>query len=61
MAWFSANLGRRKPSWLSILTAALTMLSLSSLTAALEKTQADYFVSSLPGQPAGELLKMHAG
>jgi carboxypeptidase D len=37
------------------------MLSLGSLAGALEKTQADYFVSSLPGQPAGELLKMHAG
>lgn len=29
--------------------------------AALERTAADYYVQSLPGQPAGELLKMHAG
>lgn len=28
---------------------------------ALQKTAADYYVQSLPGQPAGELLKMHAG
>lgn len=26
-----------------------------------EKTAADYFVHSLPGAPAGPLLKMHAG
>lgn len=26
-----------------------------------EKTAADYFVHSLPGQPDGPLLKMHAG
>lgn len=39
-------------------------LSISFLlyhVAALEKTAADYYVRSLPGQPAGELLKMHAG
>jgi carboxypeptidase D len=41
--------------------AALAVMSLTIPTSALEKTQADYFVSSLPGQPAGELLKMHAG
>ena len=26
-----------------------------------DKTAADYFVKSLPGQPEGPLLKMHAG
>jgi carboxypeptidase D len=26
-----------------------------------DKTAADYFVHSLPGQPDGPLLKMHAG
>ena len=25
------------------------------------KSAADYYVKSLPGQPAGSLLKMHAG
>lgn len=26
-----------------------------------DKTAADYFVHSMPGQPEGPLLKMHAG
>lgn len=28
---------------------------------ALAKNAADYYVRSLPGQPAGPLIKMHAG
>jgi carboxypeptidase D len=36
-------------------------MSLTLPAVAAEKTQADYFVHSLPGQPEGPLLKMHAG
>jgi carboxypeptidase D len=61
MTCFSPSLDRRKPLWPTIFAAALAVMSLTIPTSALEKTQADYFVSSLPGQPAGELLKMHAG
>ena len=39
----------------------LLVLSLSRSLAMSEKTAADYFVKSLPGQPDGPLLKMHAG
>jgi hypothetical protein len=37
------------------------MSLLASVGRAAEKSQADYFVHSLPGQPKGPLLKMHAG
>lgn len=58
------GLDRRKNSWLTTwgrwaLVTAVVALSMSSPADA--KTQADYFVSSLPGQPDGPLLKMHAG
>lgn len=39
---------------------ALFILFLT-ITAVADKTAADYYVSSLPGQPAGPLLNMHAG
>lgn len=32
-----------------------------SLASATDKTAADYYVKSLPGQPDGPLLNMHAG
>lgn len=37
------------------------LLLLSSPICALAQSAADYYVKSLPGQPAGPLLKMHAG
>lgn len=37
----------------------LSLVSFPSPAAA--KTAADYYVHSLPGQPDGPLLKMHAG
>lgn len=64
MALTPTSLDRRKGGWLTrwtrwTLVTAMMMASLSN--AAEPKTQADYFVSSLPGQPDGPLLKMHAG
>lgn len=49
-------------SWLTRLLpwAVAALLALSSPATA-EKTAADYYVDSLPGQPEGPLLKMHAG
>ena len=61
MVAFVTGLDRRKASWTSIWTWLITLLTLSLARAASEKTQADYFVHSLPGQPEGPLLKMHAG
>ena len=48
---------------LSHTTARLAILVLLSwlLQAVSAKTAADYFVKSLPGQPDGPLLTMHAG
>jgi carboxypeptidase D len=49
---------------LSIMTAATTALMLASTgmtLAAKPVTAGDYFVKSLPGQPEGPLIKMHAG
>ncbi|KIW21243.1 hypothetical protein PV08_01823 [Exophiala spinifera] len=40
-------------------TLALAFLTVSSVSS--DKTAADYYVQSLPGQPDGPLLKMHAG
>ncbi|KAJ9643763.1 uncharacterized protein PV06_09055 [Exophiala oligosperma] len=40
-------------------TLAVILLTASSVRS--EKTAADYYVQSLPGQPDGPLLKMHAG
>lgn len=37
------------------------VLLFMALRAWADKTAADYFVHSLPGQPDGPLLKMHAG
>jgi hypothetical protein len=44
--------------WL-LCTAAALLLGLQPVAA--EKSAADYFIHSLPGQPEGPLLKMHAG
>ncbi|KAL5120172.1 Cell death protease [Pleosporales sp. CAS-2024a] len=50
------------PRWRTAVVGVLAALaSLLPSTAAAEKTQADYFIPSLPGAPAGPLLKMHAG
>lgn len=51
---------RRATSWLPAQLWALLGLSLS-VSIAEAKSAADYFVQSLPGQPDGPLLKMHAG
>lgn len=54
---------RRLPDTLSIVLyscIALLLPCCPTLSAA-EKTAADYYVTSLPGQPAGPLLNMHAG
>lgn len=40
---------------------ACTVLLLSHRGFAIEKNAADYYVQSLPGQPDGPLLTMHAG
>lgn len=40
---------------------AFAALLLMAAPAIAEKTAADYYVHSLPGQPDGPLLKMHAG
>ena len=61
MAGFHPSLDRRKGSWCSIWTVVLAVSCLAVRAMAAEKTQADYFVHSLPGQPDGPLLKMHAG
>lgn len=45
----------------SVTSWALSMLLFSSVEFASAKSAADYFVRSLPGAPAGPLLKMHAG
>lgn len=42
--------------WLGICLLLLPVFSMAD-----EKTAADYFVESLPGQPEGPLLTMHAG
>ncbi|KAH6652674.1 pheromone-processing carboxypeptidase KEX1 [Truncatella angustata] len=51
------------PSWSPARIAACGLLMLASWvpTASADKTAADYFVHSLPGAPAGPLVKMHAG
>jgi carboxypeptidase D len=46
------------PSWWML---ALTLLAVPLVSAQQPKTQSDYFVKSLPGQPDGPLRKMHAG
>lgn len=51
------------PSWSPVRLAACGLLNLASWTstAFADKTAADYYVHSLPGAPAGPLVKMHAG
>jgi carboxypeptidase D len=61
MAALSPALDRRKGDYPSIWTFLFIVLSLAMTASSSEKTQADYFVHSLPGQPDGPLLKMHAG
>lgn len=47
--------------WRTALVGALAVTASWLPSAAAEKTQADYFIHELPGQPEGPLLKMHAG
>lgn len=47
--------------WRTALVGALAVTASWLPNTVAEKTQADYFISSLPGQPEGPLLKMHAG
>ncbi len=63
MRLFNGSFGRRRsgtgllgtPLWLG-----LCLLLWSTFSIA-DKTAADYYVESLPGQPDGPLLTMHAG
>ena len=48
---------RRRWSAFPLLIASILLL----LGQSQAKTAADYFVKSLPGQPEGPLLRMHAG
>ena len=45
----------------ALVAAAVTALSWASVADAAGKSAGDYFVHSLPGAPAGQLVKMHAG
>lgn len=47
--------------WRTALVGALVVTASWLPSVAAEKTQADYFIHDLPGQPEGPLLKMHAG
>lgn len=62
MSRLAASLDRRKSSlstaW-GLWALALALFAMPLVNA--QKTQADYYVKSLPGQPDGPLLKMHAG
>ena len=49
---------RRRP-WSALWT--LTIWISLFVSASWAKTAADYFIHSLPGQPEGPLLRMHAG
>lgn len=51
---------RTGSSWLWLLYTVAGSLFVQQPVAA-DKTAADYFIHSLPGQPEGPLLKMHAG
>ncbi|KAK5217434.1 Cell death protease [Exophiala xenobiotica] len=62
MAGFSSCSQRSPAGWLARLTHwTLAVLLFTALPAKGDKTAADYYVHSLPGQPDGPLLKMHAG
>lgn len=61
MARIDSGLDRRKGSWLTAWSFWVMAAVLFGVPLASAKTQADYFVKSLPGQPDGPLLKMHAG
>ena len=39
----------------------LVLVFFAATVSGADKTAADYYVKSLPGAPAGPLLKMHAG
>jgi carboxypeptidase D len=43
------------------LFSAVALLLFGQQGLAADKSAADYFIRSLPGQPDGPLLKMHAG
>lgn len=58
----ASSLDKRKPRIPGLSLIWSLGLFLWALPAAqAEKTAADYYVKSLPGAPAGPLLKMHAG
>lgn len=62
MAALNSKYTSKPETWLRrLIPWALTTLLLMASPAMAEKTAADYFVHSLPGQPDGPLLKMHAG
>jgi carboxypeptidase D len=50
---------RRNLSFIAMSAISTWLLLMLPLVAA--QSAADYYVKSLPGQPAGPLLKMHAG
>lgn len=61
MTRIASGLDRRKGSWLAAWSFWVLATLLFGIPLASAKTQADYYVKSLPGQPDGPLLKMHAG
>ena len=62
MASTQGLLDRRKAIWTSSWAVLLIMFGLLAMPVqSADKIAADYFVKSLPGQPDGPLLKMHAG
>lgn len=57
----ASSLDRRKWSVKNLSTICASLMLMILPVAYADKTAADYFIKSLPGQPDGPLLKMHAG
>jgi carboxypeptidase D len=55
---FAGATGHLRSLWLFSVVA---LLLFGQQCLAADKSAADYFIRSLPGQPEGPLLKMHAG
>jgi carboxypeptidase D len=55
---FAGSTGPLQSLWL---LGAVALLLFGQQCLAADKSAADYFIRSLPGQPDGPLLKMHAG
>lgn len=61
LASYSPSGPRQTGVWALLRWSLLGSLLWSPMTAWADRTAGDYFVHSLPGAPAGPLLKMHAG